>query len=80
MQVFVTNIDSLYCGFQPLSSVIRISSPLMTWSTHLMGRENLCCYMSTLEDLNLTFRAVLNSFLTISMGRFEPHSWQQLQV
>lgn len=76
----VTSSDSLYCGFQPLSLVTRISSPLMTWSTHLMGRESLCCYMSTLENINLMFRAVLNSFLQISMGRFEPHSWHQLQV
>ena len=80
MQANVTNSDFLYNWFQPLSSVTRISSPLMTWSTHLMGRESLCCYMLTLQNINLTFRAVLNSSLKIYMGRFEPHSWQQLQV
>jgi len=80
MQLNVINSDSLYCGFQPLSLVTRISSPLMTCSTHLMGRESLCCYMSTLQDIDLMFRAVLNSFLTICVGRFEPRRWQQLQV
>lgn len=67
-------------GFQPLCLVTHISSLLMNWSTHLMGKESLCCYMSTLQNINLMFRGVLNSFPKISTGRFEPHSWRLLQV
>lgn len=66
--------------FQPLCLVTHISSHLMTWSTRSMGKESLFCYILTLQNRNLMFRVVLSSSLTISTGRWGPHSWQPLQV
>lgn len=55
--------------FQPLCLATHISSRSMTWSTRLMGRESLCCYILTLQNTNLMFRDVLSSSPKISTGR-----------